>query len=126
MITPERRREINRKHYLKKRTPEFLAERAKARREWRKANPEKAKLQARRDAAKYLYGLTLEQVENLKAQRGYHCDLCGRVADKLCLDHNHRTGLFRGILCDSCNRGIGLLGDSVDILRRAEIYLSRG
>lgn len=43
------------------------------------------------------------------------CDCCGIAeADlpiRLVIDHNHRTGDFRGFLCNNCNRGIGLLSD---------------
>jgi hypothetical protein len=41
----------------------------------------------------------------------------------LCVDHDHKTGKIRGLLCDNCNRGIGLLGDNIDILRNAIGYL---
>lgn len=39
------------------------------------------------------------------------------------VDHDHETGKVRGVLCHSCNAGIGLLGDSVPILREAIRYL---
>jgi hypothetical protein len=41
------------------------------------------------------------------------------------LDHDHLTREFRGWLCGACNRGIGLLGDDVNGLRRALAYLER-
>lgn len=41
-----------------------------------------------------------------------------------CVDHDHSTGQIRGILCDRCNRGIGLLGDSLEGLERAVQYLT--
>lgn len=57
------------------------------------------------------------------------CECCGRpqVEKKgsLDLDHCHVTGAFRGWLCGNCNRGIGLLGDSLDGARRAFEYMSR-
>jgi hypothetical protein len=39
------------------------------------------------------------------------------------MDHCHKTGKFRGILCHHCNRGIGMLGDNPDRLIRAAEYL---
>lgn len=41
----------------------------------------------------------------------------------LCVDHAHDDGRVRGLLCDNCNRGIGLLGESPDALIRAAAYL---
>jgi hypothetical protein len=41
----------------------------------------------------------------------------------LSVDHDHRTGKVRGLLCQTCNTGIGALDDSPDLLRRALEYL---
>jgi len=46
-----------------------------------------------------------------------------RTPDSCCLDHNHKTGRLRGLLCNSCNKGIGLLQDSVELLENAVKYL---
>jgi|DEB19_MinimDraft_3_1074340.scaffolds.fasta_scaffold32276_2 hypothetical protein len=72
-------------------------------------------------AAKNLkrYGMSTEEITKLK-ETG--CELCG-VKNNLHVDHNHRTGSFRGILCTNCNRGIGHLKDSPDLLRKAIAYL---
>ena len=52
------------------------------------------------------------------------CAICGvRPKRKLHIDHCHSTGRFRGLLCSSCNTGIGLLRDSPAILRSAINYL---
>ena len=57
---------------------------------------------------------------------GTPCDCCGRVC-RLQVDHDHQTGALRGLLCGSCNRGIGLLpGDSLEGVLLAAAYLSRG
>lgn len=56
------------------------------------------------------------------------CDLCGRVpagTRPLHVDHDHRTGRFRGWLCGDCNTSIGKLGDDVLGLSRALMYLRR-
>ena len=42
-----------------------------------------------------------------------------------CCDHDHRTGTFRGWLCSTCNRGLGMLGDDIPGLLRALAYLER-
>jgi len=55
------------------------------------------------------------------------CEVCGvpeiEMNKKLCMDHDHSTGEFRGWLCGHCNRALGLLGDSEDLLVNALHYL---
>lgn len=60
----------------------------------------------------------------------YHnpvCDCCGKLCDNetLNLDHDHKTGRFRGYLCKSCNTGIGLLGDTIEGLNMGIRYLKK-
>lgn len=50
------------------------------------------------------------------------CPVCLRELP-LHIDHCHETGRFRGLVCDSCNRGLGLLGESAETLERAARYL---
>src|ERR1035437_5063849 len=52
------------------------------------------------------------------------CELC-RAERPLCIDHDHKTGAFRGWLCSSCNRALGTFGDSVEGLNKAIAYLHR-
>lgn len=57
----------------------------------------------------------------------FECECCGKPNNngrQLCLDHDHKTGKFRGWLCDLCNTGIGKLGDDLEGLDRAIRYLS--
>ena len=55
-----------------------------------------------------------------------NCQLCGRDGRQLVLDHCHESGEFRGFICSPCNRGLGLLGDDVDGLLQALLYLKNG
>lgn len=50
------------------------------------------------------------------------CKSCGKETQLVC-DHNHNTDTFRGWLCESCNTGIGKLGDDADGVRMALNYL---
>ena len=52
------------------------------------------------------------------------CECCHRPAE-VRFDHDHRTGKFRGWLCDGCNLGIGKLGDNLSGVRDALAYLER-
>jgi hypothetical protein len=56
------------------------------------------------------------------AQEG-RCATCGRGDKILCVDHNHSTGIVRGLLCHRCNLGIGFLQDNPDLTQRATDYL---
>lgn len=74
-------------------------------------------------ARKRKYGLTPEQYDAEVARCGGSCPMCGESA-KLVVDHDHRTGAFRSLLCDRCNRLLGVADDSVDLLQAAIDYLT--
>ncbi len=82
---------------------------------------EKAKLQMKSNNLKK-YGLTLGDHAVLVNQQQGKCKICKKDA-LLAVDHCHTTGKVRGLLCYSCNRGIGLLGDNVTIIANALSYL---
>lgn len=70
------------------------------------------------------YKMTKEDYEELlKKQKGL-CAICKtNPGVRLSVDHDHKTGRVRGLLCRKCNLGIGFLKDSVDFLRNAIDYL---
>jgi hypothetical protein len=51
------------------------------------------------------------------------CDCCGKKPKRWYLDHDHKTHLFRGWICASCNNGIGSLGDNIEGVLKALKYL---
>lgn len=68
-----------------------------------------------------VYGTTKE---DLQAALGYSgCLICGSV-DRLHIDHCHTTGKVRGLLCGTCNAGLGMFKDSPLLLKRAAEYLA--
>ena len=77
------------------------------------------------------YGITVNEYDSLLEKQNYSCGICGESAAEktkgrkkyLCVDHDHETGLIRGLLCDSCNRALGLFGDSPAVLRDAIKYI---
>jgi hypothetical protein len=70
------------------------------------------------------YGITLEQFNAMALSRGGRCWICNEIpGDTLHVDHDHATGAVRGLLCTKCNKGIGLLKDSPETLRKAAEYL---
>ena len=52
------------------------------------------------------------------------CDICKQVG-KICFDHNHENGEFRGWICHSCNLALGLIRDNKDTLKAMLKYLER-
>jgi Recombination endonuclease VII len=70
------------------------------------------------------YGIRIRDFETLLyAQMGF-CAICGRnERHRLHVDHDHETGVVRGLLCGKCNKAIGLLDDEPRLLRSAEDYL---
>lgn len=85
---------------------------------WRSKNPAKTYLIKRRSLVKRKYGLTLEQVEQMRSTQKGVCRICLQQKP-LCVDHCHKTGRVRGLLCNRCNRAIGLLNDDFSTLIRA-------
>ena len=70
------------------------------------------------------YDLTVEQYEAMKREQDNKCAVCATTPiDKLCVDHCHTTGKIRKLLCRNCNKALGILKDSPDLLRKAAIYL---
>jgi hypothetical protein len=75
-------------------------------------------------AVRQKYGLSKEKYEELLVLQGGRCAICDEVPPKrLRVDHCHRTGKVRGLLCDLCNSGIGKLRDDPERLTRAVEYL---
>ena len=78
------------------------------------------------------YGITVADYKSLFAKQESRCAICGRDFGSLrakeltaFVDHDHRTGRVRGLLCRNCNTGLGFLGDDADVLERAISYLRR-
>lgn len=70
------------------------------------------------------YGLTKEAFLQLYESQAGGCAICG-APHALCVDHCHSTGVVRGLLCDSCNNGLGRFRDNPDSLRKAAEYLEK-
>lgn len=104
---------------------------------WRLQNPAKAREAARLSAKKARAADPVAHRAKARRYAGYPeptrpepdvCELCGQPnanGRALHLDHNHRTGAFRGWLCDLHNRGLGYFKDDPALLRRAAAYLEQ-
>jgi hypothetical protein len=89
--------------------------------EYRARNPDAN----RWHAIKSIYGITRDQWHGLLRSQDGACAICQKVVEtgQLRVDHNHETGVVRGLLCNNCNAGIGMLGDSPVVVERAAQYL---
>jgi hypothetical protein len=70
------------------------------------------------------YGLTEEKYATMQDEQQGLCAICRNKMEKVCIDHDHRTGCVRGLLCVNCNSGIGYLQDSATVLFRAYEYIT--
>jgi hypothetical protein len=98
-------------------------------REWQRNNPEKAESVRRNTYLKRTYGITLSDYQALLEAQGSACAICGGQdphGRSLAVDHCHDTGRVRGLLCDPCNRCVGLLGDRSDVAKAMSRYLEGG
>ena len=83
----------------------------------------KANRSSMRYRAAQVYGLTLEQYDELR-DKATACPICHEAVE-LHLDHDDATGKIREFICGRCNRGLGLFGHSAEALRAAADYLEK-
>src|SRR6266404_5471624 len=107
-------------------------EAARARtRKWKLANPDHQRTDAARKTKRNCrlkqYGLTVERYDEMLVSQGGVCAICGEPPEEklLHVDHDHVTGKVRGLLHGSCNRALGMMRDSADLLRRAAAYIEK-
>lgn len=74
-------------------------------------------------AYKTMYRVTIEQVDAMLAAQDGKCGICGRVLDRVYVDHCHKTKRVRGILCCRCNTRLQSVEDSAFLIRSLA-YLS--
>jgi len=136
LANPDKARETvrrsSKKHYAKRRAYQLeynKKNRDKIRqteREYYWKNKEKIDEKNRKRFLLQLYGITVEQYDDiLKSQNG-GCKICGKQCKsgrKLAVDHDHKTKKVRGILCMNCNKGIGHFLDDPILLKKALTYL---
>lgn len=108
---------------------------------YREENKERLKIQKSEYRAKHPekwrnrnlvknYGITLDQYNQILIKQNNVCAIClkpeanrSKRYKNLATDHHHVTKKVRGLLCNKCNRAIGLLGDSIDIALNLTEYL---
>lgn len=94
---------------------------------WRKNYPEKYK----ESELKKSFGITLDIYKALLKAQKNRCAICEREetamlhgkVKKLAVDHDHKTGAIRGLLCSACNTALGKFQDNKELLLKAALYL---
>lgn len=110
---------------------------------WQRENKDKRKLYQLRHRQKLgpakirekevlrIYGLASEQLEEMKARQKGVCAICEKSTEweskkgELVIDHDHKSGKVRGLLCHPCNTALGLMSDDPQRLRAAADYIKR-
>ena len=83
----------------------------------------------RRSYLKRSSGLSLDDYERMLKAQGGRCAICRQPPNpkiSFHIDHDHQTGKVRGLLCFTCNNGLGQLQDSPVLLRKAAAYVEAG
>jgi len=127
------------KEKIRKRAKEYRAENVEKFKEWNrkwrlnkkmkyptldKDHDLKYKTQASERELKRKYGLTKKDVQKMQASQENHCLICQECFTKTpCVDHDHKTGKIRGLLCGRCNRVLGNIEENVILLRNMILYL---
>jgi hypothetical protein len=68
------------------------------------------------------YGITPTDYDEMSKKQDNRCAICGAIA-RLVIDHSHNSLKVRGLLCSSCNTGLGMFRDSISVLRNAADYV---
>ncbi len=99
--------------------------------QWHADNKDKWHVRQRRDALRKLYGMTLDEYDAMFYEQGGQCAICGseyigrKGAKYFNVDHDHKTGVTRGLLCRHCNIGLGSFMDDPEILASAIQYVQQ-
>lgn len=95
----------------------------------RNKNPEEFSERNWEVKIKRVYGIDKSQYETLKTSQGDCCVICkipaAKLSKRLFVDHCHVTGQVRGLLCDRCNKVLGMVTDSTELLDAMNEYLNK-
>ena len=79
---------------------------------------------------KRIYGITIDEYDKMFEEQNGVCAICStfeveNTRGRLCIDHDHRDGRVRGLLCIGCNTAIGSLKDDINLFLEAIKYLQK-
>lgn len=97
----------------------------------RKTNPSEIVKRDKERWLKYVYGITIEKYESMRAEQNDSCAICkkkfvaGGKKTNFGVDHCHKTGKVRGLLCYHCNAALGMVLENEEIILSMIAYLRR-
>ena len=76
---------------------------------------------------RHMYGITLDELKTMLQEQNYKCGMCKDPIDLITLqiDHCHKTGKIRELLCVYCNSGLGYFKDCIERMKNGIDYLIR-
>ncbi len=89
---------------------------------WRLKNP-LVGLEHQRKSRFKKYGISVAEYDTMAASQEGVCMICKRKPRRLYVDHDHNTGVVRGLLCNPCNQAIGMMHDNPNTLIAAAKYV---
>lgn len=102
--TKEQAKEYSKQYYYTEQRQTYL-------KKWNKENKDKIKLLVRKSQLKNSYNITVEDYDNMFINQNECCAICKQHQSKfkirLAVDHCHKTGKIRGLLCGKCNTHLG-------------------
>lgn len=125
MVSPEKKKEYAAKDYLKNKDKYMIRS---------KLTYQKNKEKLRDLTYQRKFGITIDEYNTLfEIQKGV-CKICNNpetkvnrkstgLVKRLAVDHCHKTGKVRGLLCQDCNVGLGAFKDNTELIKRAIDYL---
>jgi hypothetical protein len=115
-------REYARENY-KKNKEKYVEKRKK----WESKNKEKIASLALKFNLKRNYGISVESFNEMVEKQNGKCLICGNTNGtmRLCVDHCHKTGKIRGLLCGKCNNGLGCFNDDINKMQLAIEYIRK-
>ena len=90
---------------------------------------DKIKINSRKNHLLRKFKMSIDEYNTKLIQQNNRCKICEKSStdeiNNFAVDHCHSTGVVRGLLCRSCNTGIGKLKDSIELLKKAQLYIEK-
>lgn len=101
-----------------------------SKKKWKEENPERSRLTSYKYEIRRQYGLEWNEYEKILANQFWSCAICQLDIDDYFrpyfdVDHCHKTGKVRGLLCHRCNKGLGCFDDEIWKIKESIKYLEK-